>query len=185
MKKLLLPFVTLAFCFFTQVSFAQKYYMKAGQLTRDASLAGPFQDYTEISSRQFSVTAGAGQKPGNVSFQEMVITKLSDLSSNKLLATMTKPTRIDEVEIVATTASHGDGTRVVTNKIQLRNPVIVSYATSAANGCESGCTQIAESYKLTYEAIKITTYSQNDKTGEWTADPSPFMYNLKTATNTY
>lgn len=183
MKKLLLPFFTLAFCFFTQVSFAQKFYMKVGRLTEDASGRGTFEDYAEITSRQFSITAPPVQNSGQISFQDVVVTKFSDVSSNRLLNVMTKGSRIEEVEIVSTTRTD-QAEQVIINKIQLKNVVFVSYANSAAEGCATGCEGIAESYKFSYDAIKITSYSQSEE-GRVTEDPQPFMYNRRTGTNTY
>lgn len=183
MKKLLLPFATLVFCLFAQHISAQKLFLKADALTNNGDADTGFRDYVVITSRQLGGAAettisGGIPRPGKPDFQNLVITKHSDMLSNKLWTLMSKGTHINDMEIVSTALSQNGSSRVVTNKIELKDVYVTGIASSAAQGdCEAGCNGISESYKLAYAAIKITTYTLNN-TGKWIADSSPFMYNV-------
>lgn len=183
MKKLLLPFVTLVFCLFAQHISAQKLFLKADALTNNGGADSGFKDYVVITSRQFGGAAettisGGIPRPGKPDFQNLVITKYSDMLSNKLWTVMAKGTHIDEIEIVNTALAPNGSSRVVTNKIQLKDVYVTGISNSAAQGdCEAGCSGISESYHLAYTAIKITTYTLSN-TGKWTEDSNPFMFNV-------
>ncbi|MDQ6480678.1 type VI secretion system tube protein Hcp [Dyadobacter sp. LHD-138] len=185
MKKLLLPFVTLVFCLVAQHISAQKVFLKADPLTTNGNADAAFRDYVVITSRQLGGTAetiisGGPPRVGKPVFQNLIITKNSDILSNKLWTLMAKGTRIEDMEIVSTGLAPNGQSRVVTNKIELKDVFVAGIASSAAQGdCEAGCNGIAESYELVYTAIKITTYTLSNQ-GKWVADPSPFMYNIET-----
>lgn len=178
MKKFLLPIVTLIFCLFAHSIVAQQLYWKVGPLTQNAGADPAFRNYVEITSRQMGITAEVRTSGGAGApvFQNVVITKYADILSNKLMTQMVKGLPIAEMEIVSTAPS-GQGGRVVMNKIELKEVYVTSVTNSAVEGCEGACDQVAESYKLDFRAIKITTYTLNRSTEKWVEDLNPFMYN--------
>lgn len=180
MRKNLLVIATLVFFALVQPAIAQNYFLKVDELTTNGSLADGYEDYVEINTKQFGVTNPRSindPSQGRPIFQELIITKRSDKLSNSLLTAITRGTKLNNMEIVATARS-GNGERVVINRIQLRDVYVTSILSSGVSGCENGCTGVEESYKFVFTRIKITTYSQT-RSGAWIADAQPYMYNVE------
>ena len=176
-------FVIAFVCLFSNSLFAQNMYLKAGTLTEKGSLVDGFRDYVELSSVQYGVSAesssvkGTGPTVGKANFSEITITKNVDILSNALLKNISASTAIPEVEIV-TTVRTGKGLYAIGHKIELRNAYVTNVSQAAAD-CNGGCA-VAETFKIVYRAIRITTYSQDQKTGETTANKNPYVYNTAT-----
>ena len=178
-----LYFLLILFCLVTSNVFAQDIYFKADNLTNGAGVAGTYLNYSVISSRQLGVSAeaswahGGGGSVGNAIFDQIVITKRADIASNKIMALIAKGRSIQNVEIVST-VTNGPGGQQVVNKIELQDVYVTKITSSTVEGCVDGCPGIAESYEMVYKAIRITTYSQDSKTGKWTANPVQFTWNI-------
>lgn len=180
MKNLYL--LLIVFCLAASNVCAQDIFLKADNITDGAGPSGTYLNYSVISSRQFGVTAesswlkGGGASVGKAQFNQIVITKGVDVASNKLLPLIAQGKSIPNMEIVSTADNNGQ-TQVV-NKIELKGVYITKITSSTVEGCTDGCPGIAESYEMVYKAIRITTYSQDRKTGKWTANPTQFAWDV-------
>lgn len=178
-----LYFLFILFCLVTSNVFAQDIYFKADNITNNAGPSGPYLNYSIISSRQLGVSAetswtkGGGASVGKAFFDQIVITKRADIASNKIMALIAQGKSMANVEIV-NTVTNGPGGIQVVNKIELKDVYITKITSSTVEGCADGCPGIAESYEMVYKAIRITTYSQDQKTLKWTANPVQFIWNI-------
>lgn len=181
MKKI---YFILVFAFIYSVPhflFAQNIYLKAGALTAKGSLADGFRDYVELSSVQYGVSAetsvvrGEGPTVGQPKFSEITFTKNVDILSNSLFKNISAGTVIPAVEIV-TTVRTSQGESGIGHKIELKDVFVTSVLQAAAD-CGGGCA-IAETVKIVYRAIRITTYSQDSRTGEIVANQNPYVFNI-------
>ncbi|MBE9463281.1 type VI secretion system tube protein Hcp [Dyadobacter subterraneus] len=176
---MILPFLFLN----VDAAFAQHIFLKAGELTAKGSLIKGYENYIEITGVQFgaeaesSYTKGGGASVGKPSFDVISITKNVDKLSNELLKNIAAGKSIPLIEI-ATTARPQQGSELVVHKIELKN-VFVTKISDASAGCDD-CGTLAESVSFVYKAIRITTYSQDAKTGVFSANPNPFELDIPT-----
>lgn len=185
MKKFSFPFLLFLSLLFLDVDtvFAQKLFLKSGELTTNGSTIKGFENYLEITGVQFgaqaesSYTKGGGASVGKASFDVVSITKSVDKLSNELLTSIATGKSIPLIEIV-TTRTTQQGAEVVSHKIEIKN-VFVTKISDASAGCDD-CGTLGESVDFIYKAIRITTYSQNPKTGVLTANPNPFELDIPT-----
>lgn len=119
--------------------------------------------------------------PGRTSPGPITITKRVDIASTRLMQTLAgsniADVRLDKIEI--------DYIRFVNNKpilfykIELTDVLLAKSSGSIVPSCPNGCSDLAESFELAYQRIKVTTYSTNSA-GSATADPNPFTYDRST-----
>lgn len=168
---------------------SQHLYMKAGTLTQNLGAAGEFSNFTTLSSMQFGGNShqGNGQDGGGAIpipfLEEVVITKNVDGASSRLMEFFIRTDAIPDIEIVSTAPRGSGRPDDIVHKVELKNALIAGFSTSTVAGCTSGCPVIAESYRLRYEAIRITTYRINFR-GDYEPLP-PFVYNVQTHTATF
>lgn len=164
MKKIYLPFVCIFFCLLTHSLFAQKMFLKAGALTLNGAILDPafreFKDYVEISGVQYSLDAASSYPSGagpiaDPTFGEVVVTKNVDKLSTALLKNISNSTVIPLMEIVSTQLI--DGNAEVTYKIELKDVFVSHVSQAGVPGCNTGC-GVAESVKLVYKRIRVSTY---------------------------
>lgn len=162
--------------------FAQHMFLSAGTFTTKGSIYRNFENYVEISSVQYGVDAetsynlGGGAAVGRPTFREMVVTKNVDILSNELLRRITTGKSIPLIEIVTT--QNTDAGEKVAHKIELKDVFVTDVSDAGVEGCTGNCGGLAESVKLVYKAIRITTYSINPVNGQIQANPNPFIYNV-------
>lgn len=190
MKKIIL-FICFAFCIFTfGKASAQDLFLKVGTLTAKGSFTKGFEDYIEISGLQYGVEAqasiikGSGSTVGKPNFSEIIITKGVDIMTNEFLRAIAKGTPFPALEVVSV-GTNGRETPVVTHKVELKDVFVTSVSNSGDGNCGGDCPSLGESVRLIYKAIKITTYSRSPKTGEVTANPNPFVFNVADMTQTF
>lgn len=187
MKKFSFPFLLFLSLLFLDVNavFAQSIFLKAGDLTLKGSLAKGFENYVEITGVQFgaeaesSFTKGGGASIGKASFDVISITKSVDKLSNELLKNIAAGKSIPLIEIVTTSRAQ-QGSDMVAHKIELKN-VFVTKISEASAGCDN-CGTLGESVSFVFKAIRITTYSQDPKSGVFTANQNPFELDIPTMT---
>ena len=181
MKKFYLLFTGLIFCLFTSSVYAQKIFMKADDLTNGASKEAGYLNYTELSSLQFGVSAATTFSGVGAPIPDQItVTKNVDISSNKFLNKIFGGDEVTLLEIVSLVPS-GNGF-VVAHKIELKDAYFADISSATVQGCVSGCPAIAESYKMTFRAIRITTYSVNSS---GVLAPNVFNYNVQAKTFTF
>ena len=178
MKKIYAHVLGFILCMLTTTAFSQQIYLRADNLTDRAGYTEQFKNYVEITSFQFGVdapvtTGKSGPSPSKPVFREVIITKYSDISSNKLIEKVALGRPIAKLEIVST--ANIEGENVVVHKVELTEAYITEIASSTVSGCTGNCPTIAESYKFYFKTIKITTYSVDER-GSVTAN-APFEYN--------
>ncbi|SFE33305.1 type VI secretion system tube protein Hcp [Spirosoma endophyticum] len=167
---------------FAQVE-SQAIYMKItdsdGNISGDVTTRN-YVGFINLASAQFSMTRPSTESRATLG--PITITKAVDVSSTRLMQTLAPSSatksRLDNIEI--------DYVKSVTQrpistfyKIELTNVSVTHHSVSLVPDCPNGCSDTAESFELTYQRIKITTYSF-DTGGRITADPNPFTYDLQT-----
>lgn len=180
MKNLYLFSIVL--CLLANHVSAQQIYFKAtasnGIITALASTSKDYTNYSELSSSQLGFSAEpssgpGGTRPGQPVFDKIVITKNSDIATTKLMPYLTNGNAIRDVEIV-TTRRDDNGGMLPTYKIELKDVFITDISTSSTNEC--AC--FSESYEMKYNAIRITTYSTDNK-GKTVENPVKFMWDIE------
>lgn len=164
MKKFCLSIIGLFFCLLTSTVSAQKIYLKAGDLTANASEDEVYFNYTELSSLQFGITRDAnyafgGLSKGITKLKEIIFTKNVDISSNKFVDNLIGARGIPSIEII-TTIPDKSAIKVV-QKIELKDAFFRDISSVVVPGCSGDCPAIAESYRIEFNAIRVTTYRAN------------------------
>jgi len=187
MNKFYLILIGFIFCLLTHSVSAQSIFLKADALTTGASKEKTYTNYAEITSLQFGVSAESswirGENPsvGNANFQHVTITKNVDVSSTKFLQKIATGTKIDLIEIVST-GNVGVNTLEVVHKVELKDAYVTNVSSSGIKECTGDCPAIAESYEFVFKAIRITTYTFDNK-GK--AIESVFVYNVALNNSTF
>ena len=155
-------------------------YLRADDLTTNASPQNNqrYRDYVELGNFQFGaehpVSRIDGQFKGDTpSFKEITFTQRSNINSNPFMSRLMTAISIDNMEFISLKPD-GNHTTVVTYKVELKDVMITSGTTliSEVDGYPS------DSFTITYRAIRITTYSQNNQ-GMYAAN-IPFIFNQDT-----
>lgn len=182
MKKIYVLLLSLLLCLGFSPLFAQQaaIYLKADNLTQGVGQTTGFQNYIQLSSLQYGLSnpapTGSGAGAGKASFSDLTITKTVDLSSTKLMLTLTKGTAIQNLEILFTKDLGGKSPTTL-YKIELFNAFVTSYSVSSIPECTSNCPNVAESLSFAYQKIKVTTYTQSP--GGQVAANAVFSWDLK------
>ncbi|GGN03866.1 hypothetical protein GCM10010967_43380 [Dyadobacter beijingensis] len=185
-KHYLLLWGLILLCLSASSGSAQKMFLKADNLTNGGSNDRDFDDYVEITSLQHGLEAetvfgpGGGPGVGRPIPKSLIITKNADLLSTKIMEKIVLGEHFTSIEIVSTVADRITGRSLVRYKVELKNAFVTDVSTSSVHGCASDCPGVAESVKLVFKAIRITTYSVDSK-GVPKANP-PFMFDVEKGT---
>jgi type VI protein secretion system component Hcp len=188
MKKHYPLFCALILCLFSIAASAQKMYLKADYLTENLGQDRDFEDYVNITSLQYGMTAattilkGGSPSVGKPQFGEVIVTKSADALSGKEMEYLALGKHFDNVEIV-NTMTDGLGKIRVMYKVELQDAFVTDVSTSSVPGCNGNCPSASESLKLVFKAIRVTTYYINSR-GEVKANPS-FVFNVSQQNTTW
>jgi type VI secretion system Hcp family effector len=189
MKKVSFTALSILLSVFATPLFAQHLFLSAGSFTNKGSMFRGFENYVEISGVQYSVesassySAPSGPAAAKATFNEVVVTKNVDILSNELLRRISSGKTIPLIEILTTKTSESEET--VVHKIELKDVYISNVSNAGVEGCTGNCGGLAESVKLVYKAIRITTYSIKPSTGAAVANENPFIFDVVNRTSTF
>lgn len=188
MNKFYLSLLGLICCLLAHSVSAQDILLKADALTQGAGRIRDYANYAHVTSVQFGISAetswtkGGGASVGKPNFKNITITKNSDVSSGKFMQKIAMGTGIDLIEILSVGNVGADRQEIV-HKVELKDAYVTNVSSSEVEGCaEGGCPSIAESYEFVYKAIRITTYTYDDK-GK--ATTTVFTYNVALNNSTF
>ena len=143
---------------------AQQWFMRIdgvdGEATDEAH-----KDWIQIFSYDHSIVrpeaknTGASRRKGSLEVSDVVVTKVLDKATPKLMEAAAKGKVFSKVEIHMT-ATYGDAGEQTYLAIELENVQVTSYSISGAS--EHGVP--TEQISLNFEEIKVT-YSDNDESG--------------------
>ena len=136
-----------------------------------------FKDQIDILAWSFGVSnsgsahIGGGIGSGKANFQDISITKYIDLSSAKLMESVSVGTHFPEASIAVRKA--GGKTKLDYYVIKLKNVMVTSYQTGGSGGED----RLTESLTLTFAHVEVKYQAQSD--GGEKAGDTPFGYDIK------
>jgi type VI secretion system secreted protein Hcp len=149
----------LLFCSFFQLSYAQKGFMKIGDIDGESSQRG-YVNWIVIDAfsnglEQAQQVSGATRRRGSVEFADIVVTKKADKSTPKLMELCAKGQVVPELEMVLLANDNK-----ALYKVTLNNVRVSSIISKAA--CTPEC-EIVDEFSLSYAKI---TWEFWDSKGE-------------------